>query len=121
MFINFGTHNHRTVILARLPVAFRAFLKLTWVRTSPRVKGIVAVRNKSDIARINTKIFLRQKVGMGQQQNHFYRGVLISDRHVKANITREFPTTEYVTLLNSEFCFAIFQTNLYFHFCSLNP
>ena len=31
----------------------------TWVRASPRVNGIDAVRKRSDIARINTKMFLQ--------------------------------------------------------------
>ena len=69
--------------------------------------------------------------------NHFYRGVLISARHVKANITREFPTTENVTISSccifvghhhykssfgaDENQLAALKTNLYSNLCPWSP
>ena len=36
-----------------------SFEVCTWVRASPRVSGIDAVRKRSEIARIKTKMFLQ--------------------------------------------------------------
>ena len=100
-----------------------SFEVCTWVRASPRVSGIEAVRKRSEIARINTKMFLQRRhnydidiiwawyiyINEPLYKNPFHRGVRISAWHAKANITREFPTTENVTILNSWFIYSILK------------
>ena len=49
----------------------------TWVRASPRVNGIDAVRKRSDIARINTKMFLKERQHYLKIQNSVWGRVSV--------------------------------------------